>query len=41
MDASPLEIGSEWQLFLDDDVIEVATGFDRVLHQPTKRGPVI
>ncbi len=37
----PLTLGPEWQLFLDDYVIEIATGFDRVLHRPTKRGPVI
>src|SRR5687767_12840824 len=37
----PFELGNEWQLFLDDYVLEVATGFDRVLHQPRKHGPVI
>jgi hypothetical protein len=37
----PLKLGPEWQLFLDDQIIEVATGFDRVLHPPTKRGPVL
>lgn len=36
-----LQVGTEWQLFFDDHVIAVATGFDRVLHQPVKRGPVI
>ena len=32
---------SHWQLFLDDHIIERSTGFQRVLHHPEARGPVL
>lgn len=37
----PIPVGSETQLFLDDSGLESSNGVRRVLHQPTKRGPIL
>ncbi len=37
----PIDIGHNWQLFLDDHVVARSTGLDRVLHPPRPRGVVI
>ena len=34
-------VGSQWQLFLDDYIIEQTHRLTRTMHQPVKRGPVI
>ncbi|MEX0728375.1 MAG: hypothetical protein WD065_19040 [Planctomycetaceae bacterium] len=39
--AEPVDIGHNWQLFLDDYIVARATGLDRVLHPPRPRGVVL
>jgi len=41
MTVSPLNLGQQWQLFLDDYAIARSTGLTRVLHHPRARGVVI
>src|SRR5579862_4114292 len=37
----PIRVGQNWQLFLDNYVIDRGTGFDRVVHHPRPMGLVI